>query len=89
MTENGDPTTSRVKLQPDAAQRPRATSNELMARVVEVAEQLARTEESVAETMAMLASQRPDRAERLTALSEAARKQAAFARQWVKDHLPS
>jgi hypothetical protein len=86
MTGNEDPTISQEKPKPDA-QRLRATSSELMARVVEVAEQLARTEEGVAETMDLLASQRPERAERLMALSEAARKQAAYARQWVNDHL--
>jgi hypothetical protein len=60
-------------------------SHNLQARVVEVAEALARTEESIAATMDWLASQQPERAERLKALSEAARKQAAEARRWGDD----
>jgi hypothetical protein len=66
----------------------RASPDDLMARVVEVAEALATTEEKVAATMESLARQRPERAERLMALSDAARKQAIYARQWVKDHSP-
>jgi transcriptional accessory protein Tex/SPT6 len=64
------------------AQRVQAFSNSLKARVVEVAEALAKTEESIAATMDWLASQQPERAERLKALRESARKQAALARQW-------
>jgi predicted nucleic acid-binding Zn-ribbon protein len=87
MTGNEDPSISREKLTRET-QQAKASSGDLMARVVEVAEALARTEESVAATMESLASQRPERAERLMALSDAARKQAAYARQWVKDHSP-
>jgi hypothetical protein len=43
----------------------------------QAAEALAKTEESIAATMDWLASQQPERAERLKALGEAARKQAA------------
>jgi hypothetical protein len=64
------------------AQRVQEFSHNLKARVVEVAEALARTEESIAATMDWLAGQQPERAERLKALSESARKQAALARQW-------
>ena len=63
-------------------QRVQAFSHNLKARVVEVGEALARTEESIAATMDWLASQQPERAEQLKALSESARKQAALARQW-------
>lgn len=62
--------------------RVQAFSENLKARVVEVAEALARTEESIAATMDALVSQQPERAERLMALSESARKQAALARRW-------
>jgi predicted nucleic acid-binding Zn-ribbon protein len=67
------------------AQRVQAFSDSLKARVVEVAEALAKTEESIAATMDWLASQQPERAERLKALGEAARKQAAQARRWGGD----
>ena len=67
------------------AQRVQAFSDSLKVRVVEVAEALAKTEESIAATMDWLADQQPERAERLKALSEAARKQAAEARQWGED----
>ena len=66
------------------AQRVQAFSQHLKARVLEVAEALARTEESVAATMAWLAANHPERAERLKALSESARKQAVEARRWGK-----
>jgi hypothetical protein len=64
------------------ARRVQAFSHNLRARVVEVAEALARTEESIATTMDWLASQQPERAAHLKALSEAARQQATQARQW-------
>jgi hypothetical protein len=67
------------------AQRVKAFSEHLKARVIEVAEALARTEDSVAATMDRLATSYPDRAERLNAMSESARKQAVQARQWGKD----
>jgi hypothetical protein len=67
------------------AQRIHAFSQHLKARVTEVAEALARTEESVAATMDRLATSHPDRAEQLKAMSEAARNQAVQARQWGKD----
>ena len=81
MTANEDLVISPEALARDV-QRVQAFSQSLKARVVEVAEALARTEESIAATMDWLASQQPERAERLTALGEAARKQAAEAREW-------
>ena len=81
MTANEDLVISPEALARDV-QRVQAFSQNLKARVVEVAEALARTEESIAATMDWLASQQPERAERLKALSESARKQAALARQW-------
>jgi len=81
MTANEDLVISPEALARDV-QRVQAFSQSLKARVVEVAEALARTEESIAATMDWLASQQPERAERLKALSESARKQAALARQW-------
>jgi hypothetical protein len=69
------------------AQRVQAFSNSLKARVVEVAEALAKTEEGIAATMDWLVSQQPERAERLKALSESARKQAAHARRWGTDRI--
>ena len=67
------------------AHRMQAFSRHLGARVVEVAEALARTEESVAATMDRLAVSHPERAERLKAMSESARKQAAETRRWGRD----
>ena len=67
------------------ALRVQAFSQHLKARVLEVAEALARTEESVAATMAWLAASHPERAERLKAMSESARKQAVEARRWGKE----
>ena len=67
------------------AHRMQAFSRHLKARMIEVAEALARTEESVAATMDRLAVSHPERAERLKAMSESARKQAAQARQWGRD----
>jgi hypothetical protein len=67
------------------ARRMRAFSQHLKARVIEVAEALARTEESVAATMDRLATSHPERTERLKAMGESARKQAMQARQWGKD----
>src|SRR5215470_14770859 len=64
------------------AQRTQAFSQHLEARVMEVGEALARTEESVAATMAWLATSHPERADRLEAMSESARKQALEARRW-------
>lgn len=84
MTANEDQVISRETLARDA-ERVQAFSQNLKAKVVEVAEALARTEESIAATMDWMASQRPERAERLKALSESARKQAAHARQWRGD----
>ena len=81
MTANEDLVISPEALARDV-QRVQAFSQSLKARVVEVAEALARTEESIAATMDWLASQQPERAERLKALSESARKQAALARRW-------
>ena len=66
------------------ARRVQALSQHLKARMIEVAEALARTEESVATTMDWLAISHPGRAERLKALSESARKQAVQARQLGK-----
>ena len=84
MTANEDLVISPEALARDV-QRVQAFSQSLKARVVEVAEALARTEESIAATMDWLASQQPGRAERLKALSESARKQAAHARRWGED----
>ena len=81
MTANKDLVINPETLARDA-RRVLEFSHNLQARVVEVAEALARTEDSIAATMDWLASQQPERAERLRALSEAARKQAAEARQW-------
>ena len=67
------------------AQRVQAFSEHLKARVMEIAEALARTEESVAATMTWLAANHPERAERLRAMSESARKQAVEARRWGKE----
>jgi len=66
------------------ARRMKAFSQRLRTRVMEVAEALARTEDSVAATMDRLASSYPDRAEWLNTMSESARKQAVQARQWGK-----
>jgi len=87
MTGNKDLVISPERLAKDI-QRVQTFSQNLKARVMEVAEALARTEESIAATMDWLASQQPEqpeRAERLKAMSEAAREQAAQARQWGKD----
>src|SRR5215470_12653214 len=84
MTGNKDLVISPERLAKDI-QRVQTFSQNLKARVMEVAESLARTEESIAATMDWLASQQPERAERLKAMSEAAREQAAQARQWGKD----
>jgi len=84
MTANEDQVISPETLARDA-QRVQAFSENLKVKVVEVAEALARTEESIAATLDWMASQRPERAERLKALSESARKQAAHARQWQGD----
>jgi len=81
MTANEDLVINPKTLLRDA-QRVQEFSHNLQARVVEVAEALAKTEESIAATMDWLASQQPERAERLKALGEAARKQAAEAREW-------
>ena len=81
MTANEDLVIDPETLTRDA-QRVQEFSHNLRARVVEVAEALAKTEESIAATMDWLASQQPERAERLKALSESARQQAAKARQW-------
>jgi hypothetical protein len=67
------------------AHRMQAFSRHLKARLIEVAEALARTEESVAATMDWLATSHPERAERLKAMSESARKQAVEARRWGRD----
>jgi hypothetical protein len=83
-TGNEDLTISSETLARDA-QRAQAFSQSLKVRVIEVAETLARTEESIAATMDWLANARPERAERLKAMSEAAHKQAAQARQWARD----
>ena len=80
-TGNEELTVSPETLARDA-QRIQAFSRHLKARVIEVAETLARTEESVAATMEVLATSHPGRAEQLKAMSESARKQAAQARQW-------
>ena len=84
MTANEDLVINPETLARDA-QRVLQFSHNLQARVVEVAEALARTEETIAATMDWLADQQPERAERLKALGEAARKQAAEARQWGED----
>ena len=84
MTANEDVVVSPETLARDI-QRVHAFSHNLKARVVEVAEALAKTEDSIAATMDWLASQQPERAERLKALGEAARKQAAQARRWGED----
>ena len=84
MTGNKDLVISPERLAKDI-QRVQTFSQNLKARVMEVAESLARTEESIAATMDWLANQQPERAERLKAMSEAARQQAAQARQWGKD----
>jgi hypothetical protein len=83
-TGNEEAATSPEMLARDA-QRMQAFSQHLKARVLEVAEALARTEESVATTMAWLATSHPERAEWLKAMSESARKQAAEARRWGKE----
>jgi hypothetical protein len=67
------------------AQRIQAFSQHLKARVMEVGEALASTEESVAATMDVLATSHPEHAERLKAMSESARKRAVQARHWGKD----
>src|SRR5215471_21260546 len=84
MAGNKDLVISPERLAKDI-QRVQTFSQNLKARVMEVAEALARTEESIAATMDWLADQQPERAERLKALGEAARKQAAEARQWGED----
>jgi len=84
MTANEDVVVSPETLARDI-QRVHAFSRNLKARVVEVAEALAKTEDSIAATMDWLASQQPERAERLKALSESARRQAAHARRWGED----
>jgi len=84
MAGNKDLVISPERLAKDI-QRVQTFSQNLKARVMEVAEALARTEESIAATMDWLANQQPERAERLKAMSEAARQQAAQARQWGKD----
>ena len=84
MAGNKDLVISPERLAKDI-QRVQTFSQNLKARVMEVAESLARTEESIAATMDWLANQQPERAERLKAMSEAAREQAAQARQWGKD----
>jgi len=83
-TGNEEPATSPETLARDAL-RMQAFSQHLKARVMEVAEALARTEESVAATMAWLAASHPERAERLKAMSESARKQAVEARRWGRE----
>jgi len=66
MTANEDLVINPETLARDA-QRVLQFSHNLQARVVEVAEALARTEESIAATMDWLADQQPERAERLKA----------------------
>ena len=83
-TGNEESATSPETLARDAL-RMQAFSQHLKARVMEVAEALARTEESVAATMAWLAPSHPERAERLKAMSESARNQAVEARRWGKE----
>lgn len=55
-------------------------------RAERVAEAIADTEDRVAATMISVAAQRPDVADRLLALSEAARGHAARSRRWADDH---
>jgi hypothetical protein len=86
MTANEDLVVSPETLARDV-QRVQAFSHNLKARMVEVAEALAKTEEGIAATMDWLVSQQPERAERLKALSESARKQAAHARRWGTDRI--
>jgi hypothetical protein len=81
MAANEDLVVSRETLARDI-QRVQAFSRNLKARVAEVAEALARTEESIAATMEGLAGQQPERAEHLKALGASARKQAVEARRW-------
>jgi hypothetical protein len=53
---------------------------------ITVAQGILAIEEQIAMTMDQLIAQQPRRAERLRALGEAARKQAARERRWLEDH---
>lgn len=64
----------------------RARGQEVQARTVEVVRAAAATEDSIAATMDQLAGQRPQHADRLRALGQAARDQAAYQRQWISQH---
>ena len=64
----------------------RSRSGELHRRVVGVAQMIVETEEDVARTLAYLAQTHPDRAVRLTGLSDAARANVAHERRWIEDH---
>lgn len=68
------------------ARRNMARADALRAQSIQVAEEIAATEETVAGTMEELASQRPHGSDRLRALGARARERAASERQWVADH---
>jgi hypothetical protein len=97
MTRNEGPMSNPDEVDPNAngqrlardAQQAQASSRDLEAKVVEVANAVARTEDSVAATMDRMAELQPHRKDRLKNLAEAARKQAAYCRRWARDHSPA
>lgn len=66
----------------------RSKTDELHGRVLSVARTIMETEEAAARTLDHVANDHPDRAARLRLLSEAARANAAYERQWIADHSP-
>ena len=64
------------------AARARSSARALRAETINVARQVADTEQEVAETLAQLAIQRPHHAARLRALSQDAATEAARERRW-------
>jgi ABC-type transporter Mla subunit MlaD len=63
-----------------------ARSKDLQEETLQAAEEVAATEDDVADTLDHLAEGRPQDAARLQAKSASARDQAARERQWARDH---
>ncbi len=77
---------NRLKYPPIDSSEALARAKAAQAETVRVAERVARTEEALAATFDKLAEVQPQHAARLRAKSQAAREQAAYDRQWIKDH---
>ena len=80
MSEDG--AARRMQELAQKAARARSWAKALRAETINVARQVADTEQEVAETLAQLAIQRPHHAARLRALSQDAAREAARERRW-------